>query len=378
LFYINPNKRDFFANFAIANVTIQTARQIRSYRDRAVSLNYMEINELYMRRALELARHGEGFASPNPMVGAVIVDASGKVIGEGWHRLCGTGHAEVNAVASVKDQEALRQATMYVTLEPCSHYGKTPPCAKLIIDRHIPRVVVATVDPFEKVSGRGIAMLRDAGVEVVTGVLDEESRQLNARFITAHTERRPFVTLKWAQSADGWMDKQRSPQQPAARFSTPFTSMQVHRLRALHDAILVGSGTVLADNPQLNVRLWPSNRQPRPVVLDSRRRVTEDYAVMQRKPIIINQRLSIADLLSELYSQGITSLLIEGGAEVLHSFVQSGLWDAARVEVAPIRLRNEGKAKAPELKTVPSRIDKIDSNVVKFYSQNPLFDVKNL
>jgi diaminohydroxyphosphoribosylaminopyrimidine deaminase/5-amino-6-(5-phosphoribosylamino)uracil reductase len=378
LFYINPNKRDFFANFALTILTIQTVRPAISNRNGAVSINYMEINELYMRRALELARHGEGFASPNPMVGAVIVDASGKVIGEGWHRLCGTGHAEVNAVASVKDQEALRQATMYVTLEPCSHYGKTPPCAKLIIDRHIPRVVVATVDPFEKVSGRGIAMLRDAGVEVVTGVLDEESRRLNARFITAHTKHRPFVTLKWAQSADGWMDKQRSPQQAAARFSSTFTSMQVHRLRALHDAILVGSGTVLADDPQLNVRLWHSDRQPRPVILDSRQRVTAEYAVMQREPIIISQRLTIADLLSELYRQGITSLLVEGGSEVLHSFVQSGLWDAARVEIAPIRLGNNGRAKAPSLKIAPARIEKTDGNEVKFYSQNSLFDVKNL
>ncbi|MDE6369794.1 MAG: bifunctional diaminohydroxyphosphoribosylaminopyrimidine deaminase/5-amino-6-(5-phosphoribosylamino)uracil reductase RibD, partial [Muribaculaceae bacterium] len=161
----------------------------------------MKVDERYMRRALELAAHGLGNVSPNPMVGAVIVAPDGKIIGEGYHRRYGEGHAEVNAVVSVANHESLRDATMYVTLEPCSHYGKTPPCAKLIIDQHIPRVVVGAGDPNEKVCGRGIAMLREAGVEVVTGVLAEESRRLNAAFMTAHSCHRPFVTLKWAQSS---------------------------------------------------------------------------------------------------------------------------------------------------------------------------------
>ncbi|MDE6556831.1 MAG: bifunctional diaminohydroxyphosphoribosylaminopyrimidine deaminase/5-amino-6-(5-phosphoribosylamino)uracil reductase RibD, partial [Duncaniella sp.] len=192
----------------------------------------MEVNPLFMQRALELAKNGALDASPNPMVGAVIVDAGGKIIGEGWHRRCGEGHAEVNAIASVADESLLKDSTIYVTLEPCSHYGKTPPCADLIISKGIPRVVVGCLDPFPEVSGRGIARLREAGIEVVTGVLEEECRKLNEKFITAHTLQRPFITLKWAESADGYLD---------ARISTPFTRMLAHKLRATSDAILVGS-----------------------------------------------------------------------------------------------------------------------------------------
>jgi diaminohydroxyphosphoribosylaminopyrimidine deaminase/5-amino-6-(5-phosphoribosylamino)uracil reductase len=338
----------------------------------------MYIDEKYMRRALELARHGEGFTSPNPMVGAVIVDAKGQIIGEGWHRLCGTGHAEVNAVASVKNHELLQDCTMYVTLEPCSHYGKTPPCAKLIIDKHIPRVVVAAVDPFDKVSGRGIAMLRDAGVEVVTGVLAEESRRLNARFMTAHTNHRPFVTLKWAQSADGWLDCKRQPGQPAQKFSTTLTQCLMHKVRSQHDAILVGSGTVLADNPRLDTRYWPAGRTPRPVVLDSRGRVSATANVMQRNPIVIKEHMPIDQLLTKLYEQGITSLLVEGGAEVLDSFVKSGLWDVARVEVADIKLGNNGVAKAPIISSKTLKTQSFVNSEIRFYTQNSLVDVKNL
>ena len=198
-----------------------------------------------MQRALELARHGELDASPNPMVGAVIVAPDGSIIGEGWHRRHGEGHAEVNAIASVADQTMLRDATMYVTLEPCSHYGKTPPCASLIIEKGIPRVVVGCLDPYEKVAGRGVNMLREAGVEVETGCMEAECVALNRKFMTAHRLRRPYVTLKWAESADGYID---------GHISTPVTSMLVHKLRATHDAILVGSGTVLADSPRLDTR----------------------------------------------------------------------------------------------------------------------------
>ncbi|MDE6288774.1 MAG: bifunctional diaminohydroxyphosphoribosylaminopyrimidine deaminase/5-amino-6-(5-phosphoribosylamino)uracil reductase RibD, partial [Muribaculaceae bacterium] len=219
----------------------------------------------YMERALELAGHGRGYTSPNPMVGAVITAPDGRIIGEGYHRRCGEGHAEVNAIASVKDadRELLKQSTMYVTLEPCSHYGKTPPCAKLIIDTGIPRVVVGAADPFKEVAGRGIAMLRAAGVDVTEGVMAEESRSLNARFITAHEQQRPWVTLKWARSADGYLDSDR-PDGTPEKFSTALTSVIVHRTRSLHDAILAGSGTALADRPRLDCRLWPG-RNPLPI-----------------------------------------------------------------------------------------------------------------
>ena len=224
------------------------------------------IDEKYMRRALELARHGELDASPNPMVGAVIVAPDGRIIGEGWHRRHGEGHAEVNAVASVADPSMLRDATMYVTLEPCSHYGKTPPCASLIIEKGIPRVVVGCLDPFEKVSGRGVNMLREAGVEVVTGCMEAECVALNRKFMTAHRLRRPYITLKWAESADGYID---------GHISTPVTSMLVHKLRATHDAILVGSGTVLADRPRLDTRYFVG-RSPLRVILDRRGRTGEE------------------------------------------------------------------------------------------------------
>lgn len=293
----------------------------------------MDIDTRYMRRALTLARHGELDASPNPMVGAVIVDPSGMIIGEGWHRRWGEGHAEVNAVASVADKTQLRDATMYVTLEPCAHYGKTPPCAKLIIDCGIPRVVVGSPDPFAKVAGRGIAMLCEAGVEVVVGVLEEECKAMNEKFMTAHTHRRPFITLKWAESAGGFID---------AAVSTPLTSVAVHKLRALHDAILVGSGTWLADNPSLTTRLF-AGRSPKRIVLDRRGRVNAPEDV-----IVISDDAPLEAVMERLYTEhGITSLLVEGGAEVLQSFLDAGLYDRIRIERSDIP--GGGCVKAPVL-----------------------------
>lgn len=331
----------------------------------------MIVDQRYMRRALQLAANGRGNVSPNPMVGAVIVAPDGRIIGEGYHRRCGEAHAEVNAVASVSDQSLLADSTMYVTLEPCSHYGKTPPCARLIIDRKIPRVVVGAGDPNEKVSGRGIAMLRDAGVEVVTGVLAEESRRLNAVFMTAHTCRRPFVTLKWAQSADGWLDIKRSGSEPAAAISSPLGRLAVHQLRSQHDAILVGSGTVLADDPLLDTRLW-GGRAPRPVILDRRRRVTSDCRIAGRDPVIIDRHEGVSDILSQLYALGMTSVLVEGGPTVLQSFIDSGLWDMARVETSAQTFGQRGAAHAPSLSLAPYRSFTIGPSVVTLYSNNPL------
>lgn len=299
----------------------------------------MKVEEIYMRRALQLAKNGELDASPNPMVGAVIVDPSGKIIGEGWHRRCGEGHAEVNAVASVKDKSALRDTTMYVTLEPCSHYGKTPPCAELIIKMGIPKVVVGSLDPFEKVSGRGVKMLSDAGVEVVTGVLENECKALNRRFMTAHSLHRPFITLKWAQSANGYID---------GKISTRLTSALTHKLRAINDAILVGSGTVLADNPSLDTRYF-AGKSPIKVILDRRGRINEDMKIFRgdTRVIILNDNDSLYDKMTHLYEMGITSVLVEGGAMVLQSFIDEGLWDEIRVEISPLEI--DGKVKAPTL-----------------------------
>lgn len=291
--------------------------------------------EKYMRRALELARHGELDASPNPMVGAVIVDPDGRIIGEGWHRRCGEGHAEVNAVNSVSDKALLHNCTMYVTLEPCAHYGKTPPCAKLLIDMGIPRVVIGTADPFAKVNGRGIAMLREAGADVTVGMLEQECMELNRKFFTAHTFHRPYITLKWAEDARGCID---------GTISTPLTRVAVHRLRATHDAILVGSGTWIDDRPSLNTRDY-AGRSPRRVVLDRRGRLTH----LPDDVIRLSGYSSLKEAMERLYSDySITSVLVEGGQQVLRSFLDEGLYDDIRIERGDRELP-DGCLKSPAL-----------------------------
>lgn len=314
------------------------------------------IDSRYMARALELARHGLLFAHPNPMVGAVIVGPDGRIIGEGYHRRCGSLHAEPNAINSVADKALLREATMYVTLEPCSHYGKTPPCALKIIETGIPRVVVGCLDPFEKVSGRGVRMLREAGVDVTVGVLEEECKALNHKFIFAHTNRRPYVTLKWAQSRDGYLGA--APGNPRAIFSTPESSVFVHKLRAMNDAILIGAGTAVADRPRLDTRLF-DGPSPRRVLLDSSGRAS-DYQADIRPG---NPR-DIATTLTELYEAGVTTLLVEGGAEVLRSFLASGLWNEARVEIAPVEIADPGAVKAPSIPLNVVKNYKIQNNTI--------------
>lgn len=331
----------------------------------------MDYDIKFMRRALQLAARSPYDTHPNPMVGAVIVN-NGRVIGEGFHRRCGEGHAEVNAVASVADKSLLADSTIYVTLEPCSHYGKTPPCARLIIDSGLRRVVVGAVDPFEKVAGRGIAMLRAAGVEVVEGVLADECRSLNRLFFTAHTRRRPFVTLKWAESADCFMDITRGEGEEAARFSTYLTQVDVHRLRASHDAILTTASTVMADNPSLNCRLW-DGPSPRRVVIDREGILTKDFKVFApaSKPTLLyrpaangedfgaavetvdwNDKKSLGELMDDLYRRGVTSILVEAGPRFLQAMLDAGLADAVRVERAPFSLGAAGAHPSPVIKAV--------------------------
>lgn len=357
----------------------------------------MIYDEKYMRRALQLARNGQIFTSPNPMVGAVIVH-NDKIIGEGFHHRCGEGHAEVNAVASVTQPELLPHSTIYVTLEPCSHYGKTPPCAKLIIDKKIPRVVIGSLDPFEKVSGRGVKMLKDAGIEVVHGVLDNECRQLNAKFITAHTHHRPFITLKWAQSKDGFIDHIRTSEDPqSARFSTAETSALVHKLRATHDAIMVGSNTIINDNPSLDCRLW-DGQNPIRVILDRKGVIPHNAKVFTINPqhtlyftsverkdispqvtqIIIDIDTPLSEIMSILYKHNITSLLLEGGATLLQCAIDENLWDMARVETANFSLGKNGAIKAPIIKKNIAKTTVINENQIDFYINNNLIGVKNI
>lgn len=340
-------------------------------------------HEYFMHRALQLAFKGFPSAFPNPLVGAVITDADGSIIGEGYHRQCGKAHAEVNAVASVADKSRLLKSTMYVTLEPCAHYGRTPPCAQLIIDMGIPDVVVGTRDPFGKVDGKGISMLRQAGVNVTVGVLEEECRSLNAVFFTAHTLHRPFVILKWAQTSDGYTDIKRDMTSSPLRLSTPLTSILTHRLRSFCDGIMVGSGTVLADNPSLDNRLWPG-KSPRPVVVDRRHRINDLYKISQRDPIFIHDDKPLCIVLEQLYKLGIHSLLVEGGPTLLRYFIHekdSGgnpLWDLARIETSPRRLETEGVAKAPAMDIFPSMSQEIDGNIISYYVNNSLVRVKNI
>lgn len=326
-----------------------------------------ENDKIFMRRAIELARHGLGNVSPNPMVGAVVV-SDGKIIGEGYHRRWGEAHAEVNAINSVSDKAQLANSTIYITLEPCSHYGKTPPCAKLLIDSGIRNVVIGCLDPFKEVSGRGVSMLRNAGIKVTSGVLEEECLQLNKAFITAHTLQRPYITLKWAQSFDGFIDKKREPSDKPATFSNTITSTLTHRLRSLNDAILVGSGTVIYDNPSLNVRLWPG-QSPTRIALDNRQRIPPTSKIndpaIAPSLIIHPESHKLDTTLHNLYNQGITSLLVEGGASLLQSFIQQKIWDLARVETSPLLLHDG--VKSPMLNAKHFHSLKIGENTIDYY-----------
>ena len=318
--------------------------------------------EKYMRRCIELAKNGLCNVAPNPMVGAVIV-CDGLIIGEGYHIRCGEAHAEVNAIRSVKDKSLLSRSTIYVSLEPCSHYGKTPPCADLIIEEKIPRIVIGCQDPFSQVAGRGIQKLRNAGREVTVGVLEKECKHLIRRFITFNTLHRPFITLKWAESADHFIDVERTDGNPVV-LSSPLTTMLVHKKRAEADAIMVGRRTALLDNPSLTVRHW-AGQSPVRVVLDRTLKLPAgshllDGAVrtLVFTAVEVESRLNVeyvqidfgqevlSQVLQYLYEQNLNSLMVEGGAELLESFFDAGLWDEAWVETAPVVLGAGVKAPA--------------------------------
>lgn len=325
--------------------------------------------DFYMRRALTLARGGEGSVSPNPMVGAVIADSCGRIIGEGWHRQYGGPHAEVNAIRSVsaEDMTRLHEATMFVTLEPCAHHGKTPPCADLLVEKKIGTVVIGTRDPFADVDGKGIKRLTDAGINVVTGVLEKECREINKTFFFAHLKKRPYITLKWAQSADGFMDsKSRHPYV----FSNVLTRTMVHRLRALNDAVLTSTATVIADNPRLDIRFWKHGRCPRPVVIGTSE-IPGGSKILENGRLLIEKDHSLKNILENLYAEhGITSALVEGGPVFLKAFIKNELWNEARIEVTNVRLGSDGTKSAPSLNCLPDNCMEIDGNRL-FHYINP-------
>lgn len=313
----------------------------------------MIVDTRYMHRCIQLAQKGRGAVSPNPMVGAVLVHED-KIIGEGYHREYGQAHAEVNAIASVKDKSLLKYATLYVSLEPCSHYGKTPPCAQLIIDSQIPNVVIGCLDPFPKVSGRGVRMLQEAGIRTKVGLLEQECLQLNKEFNKVQLAGRPYVYLKWAQSKDGFIDKARKDANdlPTA-ISNDFTKLLVHKLRSEVDAIMVGTNTVLADNPSLTTRLW-HGESPTRIVVDRTLRLPSDCniydhavatIVFTEKEVAANPNVNLEyvqvkfdenifqSILKVLKAKGINSMMIEGGAKLLQSVINANLWDEAFVEI---------------------------------------------
>lgn len=312
-----------------------------------------EIDKIFMQRCLQLAEQGRGYVSPNPMVGAVVVH-NGKIIGEGFHRQYGEAHAEVNAIRSIQNKSLLKESTIYVSLEPCSHYGKTPPCSQLIIDSQIQKVVIAMLDPYPLVSGRGVKMLEDAGIEVSIGLLEKEAKELNKEFICSQTKHRPYIYLKWAQTKDGFIDKERSKNDEATPtpISTPFTKMQVHKLRSEVSAIMIGTNTAIKDNPSLTTRLWHGH-SPTRIIIDKNGRIPSDSTIFDDKVrtfiftesvqeekvntewIQVPFNVNLLDnIMSELNNRKIDSVLVEGGSLLLQSFIDIGLWDEAFIEIA--------------------------------------------
>lgn len=312
-------------------------------------------DEKYMRRCLQLAANGIQGARPNPMVGAVITlpltpsEDGERIIGEGYHVRCGEGHAEVNAFASVKpeDEPLLGEATIYVSLEPCAHYGKTPPCADLIIKKGVKRVVVGCIDPFAEVKGRGIERIRQAGIEVTVGVLEKECQWLNRRFFTYHAKHRPYIILKWAQTANGFIDDHFQQ----LTISNKYTKMLNHKLRAEEDAILVGHTTAEREHPKLTVHHW-FGPDPKRVILTSHR------------PLL--------QVIDDLYQQGIQSLIVEGGLKTHEAFIAAGLWDEIHVETNHQLTVVDG-TKAPQLPTGLSLYQYVESagNTLSTYVRNP-------
>lgn len=314
-------------------------------------MNQEELDKMYMRRCLQLARQGRALAKPNPMVGAVIV-YQGRILGEGYHVRCGQAHAEVNAFASVRpaDEPLLPQSTLYVSLEPCCHTGKTPPCADLIIRKQVKRVVCGCIDPFAQVHGRGVQKLRDAGIDVTVGVLGDECRALNRQFNVYNTLERPYILLKWAQTINGLLDADGN----ALALSTPFTQMLVHRLRAQYDAILVGRVTDEREHPRLTVREWSG---PDPLRL------------------VLHGGITLPRLMADLHQQHVQSLMVEGGAKTLQSFIDAGLWDEIRVETSGMLVSKGTKAPVlPEGLILRNR-EVYDGNVVDTFGRREALDI---
>lgn len=344
-------------------------------------------HELYLRRCLQLARKGLGSTFPNPLVGSVLV-RNNRIIGEGWHHCAGEPHAEVHAIASVENESDLKEATLYVSLEPCSHFGKTPPCSDLILKKGIPKVVIGTIDPFDKVAGKGIQKLKEGGCEVIVGVLAQECKQLNKRFLTFHTKKRPYVILKWAETFDGYIAPDEQKNRAPVWITNSYSQQLVHQWRAKEMAILVGSNTVTKDNPQLTTRSWfgtnpirlvldrsqtiaPNSRvlnnESRTLVFSAATQSPKNKANVEYLQIPAPNNEPIPQILELLYQQNIQSVIIEGGATLLKACIQQSLWDEARVFRAT-KTFGSGIL-APKIQIPRSAHESIQGDVLSYYYQ---------
>ena len=331
----------------------------------------MKIHEKYIKRCIEIAKNGLGITRPNPMVGCVIVH-NNHIIGEGFTSQYGGDHAEVNAIQSVKDRSLLNNATLYVTLEPCSHHGKTPPCSDLIIANKITNVVIGCVDDNKKVSGRGIKKLKDVGCNVIVGVLESECKQHHKRFFTFHNKKRPYIILKWAETLDGFIAPETKQEAKPVWITNPLSLQRVHQWRAQEQAILVGTNTVLQDNPTLTVRDW-TGQNPVRVSIDKNERLSKNLNVFndEARNITISSKnidfnLPIAKQICDvLFEHKITSIIIEGGKQTLQTFINENLWDEARIFTGNKKF--EKGTKAPILKGKLISGEHILNDILKIY-----------
>lgn len=335
-------------------------------------------HEFYIRRCIELAQKALGKTYPNPMVGSVIVH-NGKIIGEGYHQKAGEPHAEINAINSVENKDLLKESTIYVSLEPCAHYGKTPPCALKIVETGFKKVVIGAMDSHDKVNGKGKKIIQDAGIEVVSGVLEEECLALNKRFFTYHEKNRPYIILKWAESADRFMDKDFQPTQ----ISNSLTKQFVHQLRSDEHSILIGTMTALRDNPSLTTR-EVEGRNPIRILIDIDLKVPQDYHIFNNesetlvfnslrddesgnvKFIKTSRENFIENLLKKLHERQIQSVIIEGGSLVLQQFIDTDLWDESIV-IKNKNLLLENGTKAPKFNKTPFKEENFQDNSIEFY-----------
>ncbi|MDH6252319.1 diaminohydroxyphosphoribosylaminopyrimidine deaminase/5-amino-6-(5-phosphoribosylamino)uracil reductase [Chryseobacterium sp. H1D6B] len=336
-------------------------------------------DQLYIKRCIELAQKALGRTYPNPLVGSVIVH-NGKIIGEGCHHKAGENHAEINAINSVKNKELIPESTIYVSLEPCAHYGKTPPCALKIKELGFKKVVIGAMDSHDKVDGKGKKIIQDAGIEVISGILEKECIELNKRFFTFHEKKRPYIILKWAASGDGFLDKDFKP----ASISNALVNQFVHQLRADEHAILVGTQTAVTDNPSLTVRKVEGVNPVR-IVIDFDLKVPADYKIYnsESKTLIFNRVKEniinnihfikiekenfLQHLMDALYKHQIQSVIIEGGRFTLQQFIDAGLWDETII-IKNENLKLENGTKAPEFVLKPKKIKTYRDNVISFYS----------